>query len=158
MALSADEYNGLDTDACSMEEVRDNFGKADALFDDINTRLNSVGAVIDSGTASNSSALEFKDDISSTYVAYEIVLTSIIPATDAVNLLMEVSTDGGSTWKTGSNYNIAGVESDFAGSMGGYSSAGASSFQLTSQTMSNVSSEGCTALFASTILKVPACL
>lgn len=49
-------------------------------------------------TASASASLAFTSAITSTYDDYKIIGRDLIPATDAVNLLLEYSTDGGSTW------------------------------------------------------------
>lgn len=60
-------------------------------------------------TASSSSALSFTtrtatgtsgNIFQSDYDAYRVVITNLIPASSGVNLTMEYSTDGGSTWVT----------------------------------------------------------
>lgn len=61
--------------------------------------------LIDSKTPSSQSTLELTSGISSGFYQYEIRLTNVIPATDGEDLQLQVSTDGGSNWKTtGNNY------------------------------------------------------
>lgn len=56
-------------------------------------------------TASASSALTFTACIDgTTYNEYEFRFEAIAPATDNVDLRMQVSTDGGSTWQGGTQY------------------------------------------------------
>jgi hypothetical protein len=55
-------------------------------------------------TASNSASLDITG-LSSTYKSYEFVFIHLKPATDAVNLRMRVTTDGGATYiNTGTSY------------------------------------------------------
>lgn len=58
----------------------------------------------ESHTASASAALNFTTCISSTYNQYQIVFEDVLPATNSVGLIMQVSTDGGSSYDTGNNY------------------------------------------------------
>lgn len=53
---------------------------------------------IEQQTASSSSALSFTSCFTSSYNNYLIVLEDLLPATNAVNLILEVSTDGGSSY------------------------------------------------------------
>jgi len=61
-------------------------------------------------TASSSASLSFTSLITSTYPVYFIKIRSLIPATDATNLLLTFSTDNGSTYLSTnylwSNYHI----------------------------------------------------
>ncbi len=50
--------------------------------------------------ASTSASINFTSGIDSTYRYYKFLIDNAVPATDAVLFHMEVSTDGGSTWKT----------------------------------------------------------
>jgi predicted ribosome-associated RNA-binding protein Tma20 len=52
---------------------------------------------ISTATASSSATIDFTD-LSSTYVAYMVVLSAVLPATDNVNLLIRASTDNGSSF------------------------------------------------------------
>lgn len=61
--------------------------------------------LVEQHTASTSATLDFTTCISSTYDDYVIDLVNFLPATSAVNLLMRVSTDGGATYDSGTNYN-----------------------------------------------------
>lgn len=76
-----------------------------------------AGALVflEAHTASSSATLDFTSFISSTYDDYVIEIVGILPATDAVNLQMEVGTGGGPTYDTtGSHYSsvIAGFKND----------------------------------------------
>jgi hypothetical protein len=60
-------------------------------------------SLIQSQTANNSATLDFTTGINSTYDEYLFILSNITPQTDAVNLAIRVSEDGGSTWKAGAS-------------------------------------------------------
>jgi hypothetical protein len=70
-----------------------------------------------SATASASSSLDFTTNIDSTYDTYLLLLEGLVPATDGVDLYLRVSTDTGSTFKSGASdyswmahaYSTAGV-------------------------------------------------
>lgn len=62
--------------------------------------------VLVTNTAASSSAAVSFTGLSSTYDSYMVLIHNAVPATDNVNLLMEVSTDNGSTWAT-TNYTGA---------------------------------------------------
>jgi hypothetical protein len=55
--------------------------------------------------ASGASAVDFTTYIDSTYDNYVLKLSDVVPGTDAVNLLMRVSQDGGSTYLSTNEYN-----------------------------------------------------
>ena len=59
--------------------------------------------LIESQTASSSSSIVFTSSINSTYSTYKFILTAVAPATDAVNLLMRTSTDGGVGYDSGAS-------------------------------------------------------
>ena len=68
----------------------------------------SVRVLLDTQTASASASLDFTTGIDSTYDRYELEIVDLVPATDAVSLYLRVSTDGGSTYKSGaSDYDWA---------------------------------------------------
>lgn len=106
----------------------------------------SVGAswvLLQSQAASNSTTIDFKNGVGgavldSTYDEYVITFTGIIPATNTQNLLLEVSTDGGSTWHTaGTDYKRAiNVLSD-AGTNAPSGSTGEAALNLTSGQSNN---------------------
>lgn len=82
-------------------------------------------AFLEEQTASASGNLSFASTITSDYDEYDLELVGLVPATNAVNLILRFSTDGGSTYDSGANYgwgvylfdfNFAGV-----GSIGGNS-------------------------------------
>jgi len=60
--------------------------------------------LLEQHTASSSASLNFTACISSTYDAYQIELVEIVPATDAQTLRMRMSTNGGSSYDSTSNY------------------------------------------------------
>jgi len=62
--------------------------------------------LLEQHTASSSSSLDFTTAITSTYDAYDIWFVNIIPATTNVALRMLMSTNGGSSYDTGSNYRF----------------------------------------------------
>lgn len=90
-------------------------------------------------TASSSSSIAFTSGIDSTYREYQFGLDIVRPATADAQLIMEVSTDGGSNWKT-SSY----LGGPYAFTTGGVSANGAvtTAFALTRAASSNTSSYG----------------
>lgn len=65
--------------------------------------------LLEQHTASASASLDFTTCISSTYDDYCIELVNVIPATDGQDFSFQVSTDGGSSYVTGSNYRYNGL-------------------------------------------------
>lgn len=61
--------------------------------------------LLSSQTASTSSSLDFTSIITSTYDDYLFKLINILPATDGTTILMQMSTDGGSTYASTSYTN-----------------------------------------------------
>jgi hypothetical protein len=61
--------------------------------------------LLEQHTASSSATLDFTSWYSSTYDQYQIELLNLIPATDLVNLYLRMSTNGGSSYDAGANYN-----------------------------------------------------
>lgn len=73
------------------------------------------------------------------FEAYKIILVNIIPATNAVNLKLEMSTDGGSTWVS-SGYLTS---YHYAGTGGGHGvSSPATTFWYLSDLISNTTANG----------------
>ena len=68
--------------------------------EDVETRLDSIGAVLlGTGVASASASLEFTSLITATYDSYLFVLDSIVKGTGAIErFVMQTSTDNGTTW------------------------------------------------------------
>lgn len=60
--------------------------------------------LLEQHTASSSASLDFTTSISSTYDEYLVEFVNVTPATDAVDMRLLFSTDGGSTWDTSNNY------------------------------------------------------
>lgn len=71
-------------------------------------------------TASSSATLVDTTSFTSTYDEYVIELIQLLPQTGNTNLLMRVSTNGGSSYDSGGNYNYSG----FRASNGGSAAAG----------------------------------
>lgn len=69
-------------------------------------------------TASTSASLAFTSSIDSTYRKYVFEIDNLLPATDDVQLICEVSVDAGSNWKT-SSYLSALLSVDTGGSAAG---------------------------------------
>lgn len=101
------------------------------------------GAVVllEQHTASTSASLDFTTAISATYDEYMIEIVRIVPATNATNLLMRMSTDGGSSYDSGSNYSGAGFR--FSNSGSAVSNIGGTSINLSSNlSQTNTSTKG----------------
>ncbi len=67
----------------------------------------SAGSLIllEQHTASGSASLDFTTCISSSYDVYMIEFVNIVNATNGVNFLMRMSTNGGSSYDSGTNYS-----------------------------------------------------
>lgn len=63
--------------------------------------------LLEQHTASSSASLNFTTCITSTYDLYQIEIVNVVPATNGVSLFLRFSTDGGSTYDSGSNYEYA---------------------------------------------------
>lgn len=103
-----------------------------------------AGALIllEQHTASSSASLNFTTCITSTYDEYLVECLQLVPATNAVTVILRVSTDGGSTYDSGSNYKWASFRASDAGSAVG-GSAGTTSIGLSgSGTQSNSTTTG----------------
>jgi len=60
--------------------------------------------LLEQHTASTSASLDFTTCITATYDEYLFELLNLIPATNNVNLWLRMSTDGGATYDSGTNY------------------------------------------------------
>lgn len=60
--------------------------------------------LLEQHTASSSASLDFTTCITSAYDDYLIEAVNLLPATNAVDVWLRVSTDGGSSYDSGSNY------------------------------------------------------
>ena len=63
--------------------------------------------LLEEHTASASASLDFESWYSADYDEYQIEFIGIVPATDNTDLRMRMSTNGGSTYDSGSNYSYA---------------------------------------------------
>ena len=88
-------------------------------------------SLISSATASNDATIEFTLD-NSTYSSYQVVLDSLLPATDGAELFMRFSSDGGSTFDSGTgNYRYASRWVATNGATGSTLSESATAINLT---------------------------
>lgn len=100
--------------------------------------------LLEEHTASSSASLNFTTAISSTYDEYVIEFVNIIPATNAVNFWMRMSTDGGSTYDSGTNYSyIVAYFNRFGGALAGVDSGG-TKILLAGSAIDNTSTAGVT--------------
>lgn len=91
--------------------------------------------------AAADSTVEFTSNIDDTYDRYEIIIDKMSTSSDAVDLHMRVSFDGGTTWDTGSNYRWVYYKADeSSGSRGAGTSN--SSIRITSDVVGAASGEG----------------
>lgn len=99
--------------------------------------------LIQAQTASASAAIDFTTGIGSTYDEYLVVFSNVVPATDDAQITLQVSEDGGSTWKTTSgDYGVAynvGTEGAINTAVG---SAATTAIPLTFSTSSTASTGG----------------
>ena len=87
--------------------------------------------VIVSSTASNDASIEFTLD-NTVYSSYQVVLVSVLPATDGAELFMRFSSDGGSTFDSGTgNYRYASRWVATNGTVGSTLDASATAINLT---------------------------
>ena len=81
--------------------------------------------------AANSADMEFTSCISSAQKDYQIRLSSIILATGSQDLQIQFSTNGGSTWDTGADYNWVNLQAVYGSTAGSPSAIGANGIILT---------------------------
>jgi hypothetical protein len=93
-------------------------------------------------TASASAALEFTS--LATGYDYRIEMEDITPATNGVNLQLQVSTDNGSTWKSGASDYLWSLLSNHSSTAtaSGATSSGAVAQLVLAQSISNSSADG----------------
>src|SRR5690348_10915535 len=72
--------------------------------------------LLEQHTASSSASLNFTTCLSSTYDTYQIFLDQLLPATNTANVLLRVSTNGGSSYDSGSHYDWLRLTADNASS------------------------------------------
>lgn len=97
--------------------------------------------LLEQHTASSSASLDFTSWYSSSYDEYLIELIAVIPATDNVSLSMRMSTDGGSNYDSGNNYQYSFFYfSSVASGVGG--SAATSSFLIAGTGVDNSANYG----------------
>lgn len=93
--------------------------------------------LLSSQSASSSSSIVFTQ-ISSNFTTYYLKIRKVLPATDGVNLYIQVSTDGGATYITLTTYNLISTATNSAG--GNQSDRNISAVEMMiCKTLSNVS-------------------
>ena len=86
--------------------------------------------LIEQHTASTSASLDFPTCFSSTYDDYLIELVELLPATDNVIPYLRVTTNSGSSYDSGANYNWAHANIIVSGATGSNNAAAATAFKL----------------------------
>lgn len=95
-AKMADAYLTIAKIAATGTANSTTYLRGDGVWSPVGGALTLVG---DSGAIASAAAVDFAAALSGTYDAYLIMLDKVRPATDDVDLLMRVSTDGGVTWQ-----------------------------------------------------------
>jgi hypothetical protein len=94
-------------------------------------------------TASSSATVDFATGIDSTYDEYELHFQNLIPATNAVNVHLRVSTNGGSTYvASGSPYESCYSQINTSGTSSPFGGSGSNQIQLTGATSNSASAGG----------------
>jgi len=109
------------------------------------TGISSVAAgnrvLIASNVAAASASLEFVTGIDSTYDVYRFEITNLYPATDGTTLLVTVSDDVGSTWKSSTYYYGVNGRTSAAGALDA-AGANAASFPIVSNAINGAQFNG----------------
>lgn len=98
--------------------------------------------LLEQHTASASASLNFTAAISSTYDEYMIEFLNLIPATNAINFYMRMSTDGGATYDSGANYSYVAFGLNRFGSAPTGVDSGGTQIQLNKSAIDNTSTAG----------------
>ena len=77
------------------------FVESNAVTTGESTILAAAPQLLETQIASASAAIEFTTGIDSTYKRYLVTYTTVIPGTDAVDMLLRTSSDGGTTFDSG---------------------------------------------------------
>lgn len=91
------------------------------------TPANQAYTLISTATASTSSEITFTG-LSSTYAAYKIIITDVVPATDNVSFYLRTSTDNGSSYDSGASDYVWNWRFAVMGSSAGDTGDAADSF------------------------------
>lgn len=108
------------------------------------SRIGDCDVLLSSQVASASSSIDFTSThITSTYDVYRLEIEGLVTATDAVNLHLLVSNDGGSTWEADANeYVYTSKQRRSGGSDINLNSNGDTKLILNTRTLSSVAAEG----------------
>lgn len=112
-------------------------------------KYSTVQSIVDLGsrvllataTASNSTSIDFTG-LTSDFIAYEIIFTDVIPATDASNFGARFGTGGTPTYDTGNNYSYSLIYCNDAGTNGVLNSASLSYMNMCNS-VGNAANEVC---------------
>jgi hypothetical protein len=111
-----------------------------------NALAGSTGAslvLIQRQTPSSVATCDFTTGIDSTYDEYLFTLNNVVPANEASGLVVRVSEDSGSTWKSGaSDYSWATNGTNDSGGSASTGTASDTSMYLAASGVSNTASEG----------------
>lgn len=135
---------GADAAGLTATEIQYVNGVTSAIQTQLNAKLataNQAMVFLSTQAASSSASIAITSDISSTYDVYIVEGYGVVPATDATNLQLLVSTDGGSTYVTSTDYIYATKYVAASGTDSVYTSTGDSSYKV-AETVSNTASLG----------------
>jgi hypothetical protein len=97
--------------------------------------------LLEQHAASASATLDFTTCLSSAYDDYEFAFVNVVPATNTTSVAMRLSTDGGATFDTGSNYRH-GFSFSSSANTGGTSGSNSETLMTFMGTISNVAADG----------------
>lgn len=98
---------------------------------------------IETFDASSDATLDFTGFDATKYDAYVFILSNVVPATDAADLLFRTSTDGGATYDAGSNnYEYYSIYGTFGSAPAQEASAGSTSIQIAKDVGSDTNEDG----------------
>lgn len=129
---NASEVDDTAYDATSWNGVTDKAPSKNAVRDKIETLSANAGALVllEQHTASNSTELAFTTAITATYDEYLFEILNLVPVTNGVDLNIQMSTDGGSTYDATAKYGFALIVVREAASAGTSSLGSAGSIPL----------------------------
>lgn len=98
--------------------------------------------LLEQHTASSSASLNFTTAISSTYDEYLIEIVELLPATNATNLYIRMSTNAGVSYDAGGNYSWTSAGTNRFGQGQAGADSGATQIQCNLSAVSNISTAG----------------
>lgn len=98
--------------------------------------------LLEEQAASSSASLDFASSISSTFDEYQIEILNLIPATNNAQLYMRMSTDGGSSYDSGTNYGSSQFVANRFGSSASGADSGVAQIRIDQNGISNTATYG----------------